>query len=406
MSTGQEVVRRTPQQELVAAVRGETFQEQVKMALPPTVTLERFVRVATSALLTNPDIAELDHVSVLTAMVQCAAMGLMPDGKQAAITPRKGKAVLVPMIQGFRDIAADHGWTLRTAVVYANDDFRHVVVDGEEAIFHAPVRPGDERGALVAAYAIAKHRDGRKMQVVLHPDDIAKRRESSSYDVVWNNHPAAMWEKSAGRDLFAQLGFGEVDERVMRILEASDTEPAEASRLIYGPPHTETPAQLPPAGVDTNPDVVATSPPSPAEAHADVDTGQQTAAAATPSAAAAVPGTDELAGEPGPEPESPFQAPTSTDEDPTVFAAKFAAQIVVPIGQWRGKSLAEVHAAGEKGAQWFRYALSSFDDQTGTAGTADPKMRPGELVQALEAFARVYLPDEYQAALAKREVQS
>jgi recombination protein RecT len=392
--TGQEIVQRTPQQELVARVRGDAFREQVAMALPPNVTTERFVRVATTALLANADIAKLDHVSVLTAMVQCAAMGLLPDGKQAAITPRGNQAVLVPMIQGFRDIAADHGWTLRTAVVYSNDEFRHAVVDGEESIAHYPVRPGAERGELIASYAIAKHRDGRRMQVVLHPDDIAKRRASASTQNVWNNHPAAMWEKSAGRDLFAQLGFGELDERVTRILEASDVAPAEAARLMYGEPRTETPAAPAalPAGTDAQTtERTTTSPPPPAE-QSDVGAAQQ-AAAATTSPAAAAPGTTEDEPSLDDEQQSAFVQPAGVGDDEITLAAKQAAMFKPPNGANQHLTLSEILAVGGRGEGWFRDRL-------------DKVTEPAEYVQALWNFCRVFAPEIFQAALAKKELQS
>lgn len=380
----QEIVQRSPEQQLVLQVRAN--KEQFENALPPNVTIDRFIRVTTTAILANPEIAKLETGSVLTALVQCAAMGLLPDGKQAAITPRKGKAVLVPMIQGFRDIAADHGWTLRTAVVYSEDEFRHAVVDGDESITHIPVRPGAERGHLIAAYAIARHRDGRKMMVVLHPADIAKRRESSAYDAVWNEHPAAMWEKSAGRDLFGQLGLGELDERVARALAAEQAEPAEASRLIYG--NAEPPAALPPASGIEHPQKEMTT--GPVADGATDDAGAQQAAAATPPVAAAAPETEE----PGPAPaQSSFVAPAGVDEDVAVFQANAAAQMIVPVGKWQGCTLAEVHNAPEGGTEWLSYALSHFDDATGTTPKAEPKYRPGEFVQAVRAFAVVYAPD-------------
>lgn len=387
---------RTPAQELVAQVRGEQFRQQVAMALPPSVTPERFLRVATTALLANPDIAKLDHTSVLRAMIQSASMGLIPDGKQAAITPRKGQAVLVPMIQGFRDIAADHGWTLRTAVVYSEDEFEHAVVDGEEQINHRPVRPGAERGELIAAYAIAKHRDGRRMQVVLHPADIALRRESASTKQVWDGpHTAAMWEKSAGRDLFGQLGLAESDERVTRVLVATELEPGEAAHKLYG---NGGPAAEPPALEAAETDQVDAS-----STTADGE-GQQAAVEASISPAeAAAPDPDELPGEPAPDEPSAFQAPVEVDVDPVIFAAKEASQVIVPIGAWKGKSLAEIHAAGDKGVQWIKYALAEFDERTGTTKSADPKMESGVLMRSIWAFARVYTPDLFQAELAKRE---
>lgn len=372
-----DIVQRTPEQQLVAQVRSDQFKEQVAMALPPSVTPERFVRIATTAIITNPDIAKLEHTSILRAFVQCAADGLMPDGKEAAITPRKGKAVYVPMIGGFRKKAAEHGWTLRTAVVYANDEFDHAVVDGEEVITHRPVRPGAERGELIASYAIAKHRDGRRVLTVLHPDDIAKRRKSSAYDAVWNEHPAAMWEKSAGRDIFGQLGLAEGDSAIQRMLAADDLAHGDAAAALYGP--SETPAELT-AGRTTD-DASTTQDTS---TTADVAGGHQQAepaATVTPSAAGSAPDPD----------------PDFADaDDELVAAAKEAAGFVVPFGTtWKGKTLADVHAAGETGRQWFAKMLEKLD-----------AARYPDFRTAVFAFARVYLPEEFAAALAREEAQA
>jgi len=218
MSTGQEIAQRSPQQELALRIRQDDFTEQIAMALPPSVTPGRFLRVATTAILTNDEIAKCEPHSVMRALIRCATDGLMPDGKEAAIVKRRNKklgieeANFMSMIYGLRKKLAEHGWTLRTDVVYENDTFEHAVVDGEEKINHTHVRPGAERGELIAAWGIVKHRDGRKLMTVLHPDDIARRRASSAYAAVWDAHTAAMWEKCAGRDLYEQVGLAEADD--------------------------------------------------------------------------------------------------------------------------------------------------------------------------------------------------
>ena len=52
-----DVVVRTPQQELVAQVRGDDFKAQIAAALPANVTPDRFVRATITALMQNPDLA-------------------------------------------------------------------------------------------------------------------------------------------------------------------------------------------------------------------------------------------------------------------------------------------------------------------------------------------------------------
>lgn len=369
-ATSTELAQRTPQQALVAQVRGATFKEQIAMALPPSVTADRFTRIAVTAILTNPDIAKLEHESVLRAMVQCAAAGLMPDGKEAAIVNRGSKGVFTPMIGGFRKIAAEHGWSLRTAVVYANDEFDHSVVDGEETITHRPVRPGGDRGDLIAAYAIAKHRDGRKMMAVLHPDDVAKRRSSASTQKVWNEHTAAMWEKSAGRDLFEQLGLADAD-RVKNVLSAEGLEPEQA---LYGPTTTIEHRELPRTG------------PSEAESQQ----AETAAAAATDRPADHVPVAVSVPGdEPafdGDEPPEPttFEPPAAVADEveQLTAAADEAGSARIPTGRHAGKSIAEVAESGPQGENYLLWMLKNWKD--------------APLRDSVGLYAQVHLPDVWQ----------
>ena len=379
--SGTDLVQRTPAQQLALRVRQDaTFKQELEAALPASVTVDRFIRIAYTAVTTNPDIAKLEHNSVLTAMLRAAADGLMPDGREAAITPRGGKAVYVPMIAGYRKKAAEHGWTLRTAVVYENDEFDHLVEDGEEKILHRPVRPGADRGELIAAYAIAKHRDGRKILTVLHPEDIAKRRASASTQNVWNSHPAAMWEKSAGRDLFGQLGLAEGDAAIQRMLSADEFEHGEAANALYGPPHR---GELPAAASTTRD---TSEPPAAAG-----DRQQASSAASTegPRAADEVPDDEPVVDD------EPIVE--EVDEDAAIAikaAADEAGMFVPPNGQHKeaNRTLGEILALGDKGKGWFRWALGKGPDLT-----------PDAYRVAVWNFARHYLPELYDEKLAALE---
>jgi recombination protein RecT len=382
-----EMTRRPPEQELVARVREPLFREQVAMALPPSVTVDHFIRLTTTALLANQDLAEkADHQTILRALVQSAAAGLIPDGKEAAIVVRGGKAVFQPMIGGFRKIAAEHGWTLKTKAVYESDLFEHV--EEPESIKHI-VRPGVERGALVAAYAKATHKDGRILYRVMYADQIAKRRDIATTKQVWDKWPAEMAEKTAGRDLFADLPLAASDlerERIKALLAEVATEPGDAQAMLYGPTAVnELPAADPPSTVGGT----------------DGDASQQTADVAggsppetAPEAASAAAGTDDepsLADEPA----SPFQAPAGAgvDDDSINIAAQHAALYKPPNGAHSEMTLSEILAVGARGENWFRNRL-------------DVVTEPQEYVSALWSFTRVYLPEVFQAAFAKREAEA
>lgn len=361
---------RTPVQKLITGLRSDAFAAQLEAALPPTVTPARFVRVAVTALQNQPTLAEANPDSILQAFMRCAQDGLMPDGKEAAIVKRGQSASYMPMIGGFRKISADHGWTLRTRVAYANDDFAYS--EEPPAIHHVPVRPGEDRGDLIAAYAIAEHADGRRIQRVLHPEEVAKRRASATTENVWKQWTAQMWEKSAGRDLFAEIPIGDLDERVKSVLEASRVEPSVARETLYGPPSAVR--DLPPAAED----------------------GGQQAEALMGNASAPGPTDDDVdSGEPDLEPAaevSPFIPPVDAGEDPKVAAAMQAAMFEIPNGKHKGVSLGAV--LGKPGGEtWLGWALTHIEN-------------PPPYRQAIHDFARVYSPEQFQQALGQAELAS
>lgn len=238
-----ELVQRTPQQELISQIRSEQFLSQAQMALPEGLTPERFVRATVTAVMQEPKLAQVEPDSLFASVIRCATDGLLPDGREAALVIYGSKAQYLPMIGGYRKIAAEHGWTLRTAVVHANDEFEHE--QGlEPKLVHRPVRPGADRGQPIAAYAAARHRDGRSEFVVMYADEIEKVRQSSRAkdSGPWRDWPMRMWEKTAGRRLFKELPLDPGDRRVASILEAADS-PAGA-QILYGQ-HAQLPAGTP-----------------------------------------------------------------------------------------------------------------------------------------------------------------
>jgi phage RecT family recombinase len=371
MSTaGNQMVQRTPAQQLVARVRDSEVQQEIAKALPPTVTLERFTRVTTTALLANPDIAKLDPNSVMRALIQSAAAGLIPDGKEAAIVGRGGSAVFQPMVGGFRRIAAEHGWTLIGKAIYENDDFAYTAEP--ERVTHTPTRPGADPGALVGAWARASHKDGRALYRVMYEREIAKRRAQATTQKVWEKWPAEMFEKTVVRDLFADLPLADSDlerDRIKRLLADGDLH----SESLYGPRIEGTVHE------SVLPSADRTAPSS-----------QQAGDAGLSAAAPASPAPD-LDRDDEPDIDSPagFNTPPGVAEDETVVAAQHAAQFLIPNGKHRGVALGEL-LDKDGGQTWLAWALAHIQE-------------PPEYVSALFAFSRVYAPELFQAELARRE---
>src|SRR3546814_12604527 len=68
------------------------MEAQIKMALPAHIPVEKFHRVAVTAISSNPDLLNVDRTSLFGALMKAAQDGLLPDGREGAIVPHKGKA--------------------------------------------------------------------------------------------------------------------------------------------------------------------------------------------------------------------------------------------------------------------------------------------------------------------------
>lgn len=382
--TGQEVATVNPTRELVAQVRSEQFQQQVALALPGNVTPARFVRATVTALMQNPDLATADRESVFVAAIKCATDGLLPDGREAALVMFGDKAAYLPMVGGFRKIAADHGWTIRSAVVYEADEFTYEL-GLEPKLTHRPAPLRTERGQMIAAYAVGSHRDGRREFEVMNAAEIEKVRNVSraKNSGPWKDWPERMWEKTAARRLFAKLPLDRSsDTRIESLLEASKENAAD---LLYGPDGTATPArQLPPADARTDaaPEEGGAAegvPVAPGD-----ETGGQQADEEQPAAAdsSPVPGDDDD--------EEPTLAATFT---PPTEAIDKAAATEVPRGSRdvKGKPLSAI-AADANGEQWLLWAISKADGYW-----------PANFRGALELFVEHRCSDVWAQYQAKRE---
>jgi phage RecT family recombinase len=312
---------RSKTQEVVAAIDTPAFLQQIEDSLPEGVSMQRFVSVAKTAVRTNPDLATADQTSLFGSIVRCAQDGLLPDGREAALVIYKGKVGYIPMIGGIRRIAAVYGWQIRTNVVYENDEFDYT--DEPPEILHRPVRPGQQRGQLIAAYAVATHRDGRRMQTVLHPEDVAKRKAKAQTTKVWDEFTAAMWEKSAGHDIFGQLSLDPADARVDRILREGIL--ADPLQALYGVKKTDD--------LRADPEPQATP-----DGDGRIDGSAKLEEAVDLGQAAS-----------SPEPEDGVWTPVEDEVDEA--EVEKAAQTVVKGGNYNGQTFAQI-ATDDLGATW------------------------------------------------------
>ncbi len=141
---------------------------------------ERFVRVVMTAVNQNPDLLTADRRSFFNACLQCAQDGLVPDKREAALVTfntkeKQGgkeywieKVQYMPMYQGLMKKARSSGelakWFARA--VYEKDKF-DVELGDDEHIKHKPYMGPDDPGPVIAAYSIAKLKDGEVQREVM-----------------------------------------------------------------------------------------------------------------------------------------------------------------------------------------------------------------------------------------------
>lgn len=197
------------------------YAEDFKTVLPSHVKPDTWVRLAQGALKkgkrqqdgrTDLEVAAANNPGVfLAAVLDAARLGLEPGTEQFYLTPRKvkGRMEILGIVgyQGHIELMYRAGAVSSVVAecVYENDTFDYQ--PGRDRVpTHRIDWDAESRGELRLVYAYAHMRDGAVSKViVLNRADINKIKATSqgadSDYSPWKNHEAAMWLKSAVRQL-------------------------------------------------------------------------------------------------------------------------------------------------------------------------------------------------------------
>lgn len=186
-------------------------------ALPSHIKPEKFQRVVMTVVQQQPDLLNADRATLLAACTKCAADGLIPDGREAALVifntkqkidgaERWVKAVqYMPMLGGILKRARNSGEIagIIVNVVHQADEFVQRPDDFDHPLEHRPPKLGTDRGKAIGAYALVKLKDGTVMHEVMDLNEINKVRSvSRSSDkgpwVQW-------WDQMARKTVFRRL---------------------------------------------------------------------------------------------------------------------------------------------------------------------------------------------------------
>lgn len=216
------------------AMRGtlSKLEAEFAMALPPQIPVQKFIRTTMTAVQMNPDLLDVDRRSLLASCMKAAQDGLLVDGREAALVIFRTKngpmAQYMPMIGGLLKKLRNSGElaSIGAHVAYENDEFRYELGD-EERIVHKPHLAG-KRGQPIAAYAIARTKDGATYREVMSLDQIeqvrnvSRAKDSGPWVSWWDE----MARKTVLRRLLKRLpSSADLDEVIEHDNDTSDLAP-------------------------------------------------------------------------------------------------------------------------------------------------------------------------------------
>jgi recombination protein RecT len=191
----------------------EQMKGEIARCLPRHLTPERMTRIAITELRKTPKLQECDPMSFIAAIMQASQLGLEPGimGSCYLIpfyNSKTGKyeCTFMPGYRGFLDLARRSGQivSLVARAVYENDEFTYEF-GLKEDIKHKPCM--DNKGSLVAVYAVALLKDGGYQFDVMSRAEVETiRNTSKSKDSgPWVTNFEEMAKKTVLRRLFKWL---------------------------------------------------------------------------------------------------------------------------------------------------------------------------------------------------------
>ncbi len=201
------------------------YAPDLKQVMPSHINRDQWIRLAQGALKkgkkikapdgvmrTEVEIAAISNPGVfMSELINAARLGLEPGTEQYYLTARKvkGQPEILGIVgyQGYIELMYRAGAisSVVAECVYSGDSFRYTPGVTERPV-HEIDWDADGRGDLRLVYAYAVMKDGATSKVVvLNKLDIARIKRSSqgsdSEYSPWRVHEAAMWLKSAVRQL-------------------------------------------------------------------------------------------------------------------------------------------------------------------------------------------------------------
>jgi len=230
-----------------ALIQSEGVKTQIAMVLPKHLTADRMARVACTAILKTPKLADCSPESLLQALMLCSQAGLEPDGRNAHLIPFGNQVQVIFDYKGLVALAERNG----VECIYAdkvcdNDEFQAWVEAGEKKLEHR-VNWKQPRGNAYAYYASCR-RNSRLDYEVMTKDEVEaiRKRSKASNAGPWVTDYDEMGKKTVLRRMSKRW---DLNPEIADVINADADTPEKVisgvvtSRPIFSPQIADAPKE-------------------------------------------------------------------------------------------------------------------------------------------------------------------
>lgn len=220
----------TVQKDVRALIMSDAFQTQIKKAMPQAMSSDVLLRVSVTTIQKTPKLLECTRESLMQCVLECAQLGLLPDGilGQAYMVPYGKNATLQIGYRGIITLARRSGEVKYVVgeAVYDCDKFS-ISYAPKRTIMHDPDIDNERRGEKLegkylpagfrGAYGLVLYKDDTIDFEYLPLHKIERIRSGSqagsAKDGPWLQHFEEMAKKTAIRALGKRLPLSADDLR-------------------------------------------------------------------------------------------------------------------------------------------------------------------------------------------------
>ena len=208
----------------------EKMKPQLALCLPKHLSVDRVCRIALTEFRKTPLLTECEPMSFIAAVMMASQLGLeIGVLGQAYLVPFKNmkKGIVecnfIPGYRGLIDLARRSGniISISAEIVYEKDVFEFEKGLNEKLV-HKPVLT--ERGKMIAAYAVAKLKDGGAQFIIMSKQEIddVKTKAKAQFGP-WISNYEEMAKKTVVRRLFKWLPSSVEMQKAAILDEHSET---------------------------------------------------------------------------------------------------------------------------------------------------------------------------------------